>query len=333
MRTMQRRSFTVAIALAAALGLPFAGAASAASDEKITYLFPAPGFLPAFAPFQIAMGKGYYKDAGLDVTFGRARGGVDVAKQVGVGNADLGGGIGDSPIIVRANGVPVRSVALLGGMSLMSLAVHKDAGITSPKDLMGKTVAVSTFADTTYYNLLGMLAKFGLTRNDLDLQAVGFGGVVKTFVSRKAVAMAAVPEWIEYAIAGGAKVDVYPATEYFGGMAQAILASDEGIRKRPKAIGGFVKATLRALRYVMDDPAKAAADYVTIVPRHKGKEAQITRILARYASTVYPGQKVLGAMDRAKLAALQDFYVAQGIVRKKTPVGELYTNQFVGAGS
>ena len=34
-------------------------------------------------------------------------------------------------------------------------------------------------------------------------------------------------------------------------------------------------------------------------------------------------------MDEARLGALQDFYVSQGIVRLAVPVGDLYTNRFV----
>ena len=36
-----------------------------------------------------------------------------------------------------------------------------------------------------------------------------------------------------------------------------------------------------------------------------------------------------GRIDPARLAKLQDFYLAKGIIAKKTPVDELYTNQFV----
>ena len=90
--------------LAAAMATP------AAALEKITYLLPAPLSVPAFAPWIIAKQLGYYKDAGYEVNFVVAKGGVDVAKQVGVGNAEIGGAIGDTPIIVRGNGVPVKVV-------------------------------------------------------------------------------------------------------------------------------------------------------------------------------------------------------------------------------
>ena len=117
----------------------------AEAQQKVTYLLPAPAFLPAFGPWMLAKGKGYYAAEGLDVEFLTARGGVDVAKQVGAGNAIIGGGIGDTPLIVRANGIPVKAVAVLGGGSLMILATSKDAGITKLQDLKGRTVTTMSY--------------------------------------------------------------------------------------------------------------------------------------------------------------------------------------------
>jgi NitT/TauT family transport system substrate-binding protein len=154
-------------AFAAALGTSFA-MPQAIAQEKITYLFPAPPILPAFAPLQLAKGKGYFKEAGLDVDFQVARGGVEVAKMVGAGNAPIGGIVGDGPIMVRANGVPVKIVALFGGKGFMQTVVREDAGIDKPADLKGKTLTVLSFQDTTFYALIGLLASAGLTQNDVN---------------------------------------------------------------------------------------------------------------------------------------------------------------------
>src|SRR5690554_6151385 len=94
--------------------------------EKVTYLLPAPKTLPSFAPWLIAEHEGYFADEGLEVEFVTGKGGVDVAKQVGAGNAVIGGAIGDTPIIVRANGVPVKAVAVIGAGSLTLVASHSD---------------------------------------------------------------------------------------------------------------------------------------------------------------------------------------------------------------
>lgn len=320
----------------AAVGLAFGGlafglglAGPAQAETKVIYLLPAPPSLPAFAPMMIAKQKGYYKEAGLDVEFQVGKGGVDVAKQIGAGNVDIGNGLGDGPIIVRPNGVPVKSVALLGGGSMMVIAARPDAGINSPKDLKGKTVTVLSYQDTTYYALLGVLASVGLNKNDVNIQAVGPAGVPQLVIAGKADACACVPDWAVNVQDGVKGAKLFPSKDYFPSMAQAIIASDKAIAEKPQLIGAFVKATLRAFKEIMDDPKAAAAVYVEALPAYKGKEELMERILAMYTELTYKGQATPGMMDEARLAKLQDFYLAQGFIEKKSPVKDLYTNQFV----
>jgi len=307
------------------------GAAAAYANEAVTYLFPAPDFLPAFAPFQIAKGKGYFTEAGLDVTFQIGKGGADVATQVAVGNADLGGGIGDTPIIVRANGLEVKGVALLGGHGLTQLAWRKDSGITSPADFKGKKIGVLGYQDTTYYNLLGALAAVGLTKDDVDIQAVGPGGVIQLTISGDLDGMSGVPEWIAAVQGAGVEMDQTPVETYFPAMAQAILASDKTVAERPEVVSGFVGAVLHAIKDIEADPAQAAKDYVGFVPQHAGKEAQIEAVMRAYVEKVYApaADHPLGTFSADQMGAVQTFYVDSGIVRSATPVDELFTNEFV----
>lgn len=302
---------------------------SAGAEQEITYLLPAPPFLPAFGPWMLAKHKGYYAEEGLNVTFQTARGGVDVAKQVGVGNAFIGGGIGDTPILVRPNGVPVKAVAVLGGGSLMQLAARADRNIASPVDLKGRTVTTMSYQDTTFYALLGMLAKVGLTRNDVNIQAAGPANTWKLLIADEADAMAAVPDWIGAVQGAGVELNIWPADSYFRSMAQAILVSDQAIQENPEQVRKLVRATLRGLRDIMADPQAAAADYVKAVPQHEGKEAAMAHVFSLYNLYVYPGQKILGEMDRERLQALQNFYLEQNIIRTATALDDLYSNDFL----
>ena len=315
-----------AVTLTAGLG---GLATPARANEKITYLFPAPPLLPAFGPIQLAKGRGYFAEAGLDVGYAVGRGGVDVAKQVGAGNAPLGGIVADAPIVVRQNGVPVKIVCLFGGKGFMQLVVRKDSGIEKPADLKGKTITVMSYQDTTFYALLGLLASAGLTQNDVNIQSAGPVGVWQMVATGKSAGMAGVPDWIPPVEAAGVAVNVLPTDEFFPHMAQAVAASDQTIKERPDLVRSFVKAALHGMKDIMDDPDKTAADFVQFVPEWKGKEDQVKEAFAYYDKLVYPGQKVLGAVDPERVTKLQDFYFAKGIIQKKTPVDELFTNQFV----
>ncbi len=324
----RRRVLRGAATITVAAG--FGGLISPArAAEKITYLFPAPPLLPAFGPIQLAKGKGYFAQAGLDVSYAVGRGGVDVAKQVGAGNAPLGGIVADAPIVVRQNGVPVKIVCLFGGKGFMQLVVRKDSGIEKPADLKGKTITVMSYQDTTFYALLGLLASAGLTQNDVNIESAGPVGVWQMVATGKSAGMAGVPDWIPPVEAAGVAVNVLPTDEYFPHMAQAVAASDDTIKNRPELVRSFVKAALHGMKDIMDDADKAAADFVKFVPQWTGKEGQVKEAFAYYDKLVYPGQKVLGAVDPARVEKLQDFYLAKGIIQKKTPVDELFTNQFV----
>lgn len=326
---MNKHNFLGTIA-AAITCLGLSSSAPAQTLEEVSYLLPAPATLPAFGPWMVAQARGYYNQEGLKVTFVSGKGGVDVAKQIGAGNALIGGAIGDTSIIARAQGVPVKAVAVLGGKSLTQLVVREGRGINSLKDLKGRTITTTAYQDTTFYSLLGMLATAGLSKNDVDAQAAGPAGVWQLFAAGKADAMASVPDWIALVNKDpAAKIKIYSSDEYFKSMAQAILASDETIQKRPELIKKLVRATLRGMQDIMQDAKAASIAYVTVVSSLKGKEAYVEEVFTLYNTYVYPGQKVVGAMDPERLAIVQKFYVKEGIVPKEVPVSELYTNQFV----
>lgn len=300
--------------------------------KEVTYLLPAPKTLPSFAPWLIAQQAGYFADEGLNVTFVSGKGGVDVAKQVGAGNAVIGGAIGDTPIIVRANGIPVKAVAVLGAGSLTLVASQADKPVNTPAELKDKTISVMAYTDTTYYALLGTMRKAGLKRDDANIQAAGPAGVWQLFASGKTDVMAGVPDWVVSARTAGTKVHLMPADQRFNSMAQAILASDDSIKNNPELIQKMVRATLKGMTLIMNDTDKAVTTYVEANPAFKGKESEVRQIFDLFNEYVYANQAVPGQMDVDRLTTVQDFYVSEGIVGKASPVDELYTNQFVGSG-
>lgn len=314
------------------LALVLVGAApmSAQALTDVTYLLPAPA-TSAFAPWVLAQHNGYFEEQGLNVTFISGKGGVDVAKQIGSGNAMVGGAIGDTPIIVRANRIPVKTVAVLGAGGVTQIAVSRESGVKKVADLKGKTVTVMSYADTTYYALLASLSKAGLSRDDVDIQGAGPAGVWQRFSTGDVPAMAGVPDWVVNAEDAGLELNLLPETEMADSMAQAIIASEDAIENHPEIVQGIVIGTLKGMKDIIDDPAEAASDFAAAVPAYEGKEAMLTRVFELYIDRVYAGQKPLGSIDHERLSHVSDFYFNERIVRRPVAVDELYTTEFVEA--
>jgi len=325
---------TMRFAIAAGvIAASLVAAVAATAAEKVTFLLPGPENLPAFVQFQLARSKGYFAEEQLDVAFIAAKGGVDVAKQVAVGNGDIGTALADTVILLRPNGVPVKAVAQLGKGGLNQLIARDDSGIKSLADLRGKKIGVGSFSQSSYYELLAVLAHYDIPKSALDIEAGGPGGVAKMLMTGALDAIVNPPEWALEIRGNGIAVHLLPIEDVFPAMPQALLASDDVIARRPAMVGGIVKAMLHSLRDIVQSPQQAAVDYVRGMPQYVGQERRFQEILEMYVADVYvmgmPGRA--GAFDSARFTAVQEFYLKNDVIRTTTRVEDLFTNQFVPA--
>ena len=92
------------------------------------------GYNGRHAYFFVALDKGYYKDAGLDVKIVRGQGSVDAIRQVGAGNAIFGFADAGSLVLARANDqIPVKLVAIVYGKPPQAIFCREDAGLSGPR--------------------------------------------------------------------------------------------------------------------------------------------------------------------------------------------------------
>ncbi len=123
---------------AAAFALPLASA-HAADKVTIQLKWVAQA---QFAGYFVAKDKGFYKDAGLDVTINP--GGPDVAppQVIAGGGADVVVDWMPSALASREKGVPLVNISQTFKHSGLELVCRKDTGIKKPEDLKGKTVGI-----------------------------------------------------------------------------------------------------------------------------------------------------------------------------------------------
>ena len=85
------------------------------------------------APFHLAQQKGWFKQAGLDVSLEDGNGSVTTVQIVGSGDQfDVGHAALASMMIAREKGLPVKAVAVFAHQSDIGLLAPKDSGIKGP---------------------------------------------------------------------------------------------------------------------------------------------------------------------------------------------------------
>lgn len=120
------------------------------------------------APFWLAVDKGWFKNAGLDVTITDGNGSVTTVQLVGSGQYDLGHAALATMAIARSKGIPVTSVAGFFRKGDIGLMVPQDSPIKGPKDLKGKKIIYTAGSLETPF-IDPFLAAGGLSSSDVNL--------------------------------------------------------------------------------------------------------------------------------------------------------------------
>jgi NitT/TauT family transport system substrate-binding protein len=146
----------LAFAATATMGLSLASA-QAADKVTIQLKWVAQA---QFAGYFVAKEKGFYKDAGLDVTI--KAGGPDVAppQVIAGGGADVVVDWMPSALASREKGVPLVNISQTYKKSGLMLTCRAETGIKKPADLKGKTVGV--WYGGNEYPFLSWMSKLGL---------------------------------------------------------------------------------------------------------------------------------------------------------------------------
>jgi NitT/TauT family transport system substrate-binding protein len=276
-----------------------------------------------FAGFYAADQNGYYTAEGLKVNFIEGGPTVDLEKAVLDGTAQFGVLGADRLIAVRADGKPLRAIAVIYRRSPLVFMSLADSGITRPQDFVGKTVQ----ADTGIITLHAMLANVGISRD--QYHEVNLGADLGPFYSGQ------VQVWNAYlnnevltAQSDGYKVNlIYPDDYGIHFYSDTLYATEDTISAHPDLVLRFLRATLKGWTFAIENPnlvAPMVAKY-NLNADLQHETAQMTASLP----LVNTGEDYIGWMKPEIWAGMEQTLREQGVLTAPLDVTQVYTMQFL----
>lgn len=334
MQTHRRSSFLLffsvlcllLVLILAACGSSNTNTGSGTSLKKISIGL---GYIPdiQFAPFYVAQSKGYYKAAGLDVTFHPG----DVNDLIGsmvLGKDNFVFASGDEELVARSKNLNVVDVSTIFQRYPVSLIVPADSPIHTLADLKGHTIGVPGPYGATYIGLLAFLYYAHLSLSDVHIQSIGFTQVAALLGHKVDAVMGYSNNEPLQLNARGFKVRTFDVSDYQPLVSNGIITTEATLNSQPQLVRNFVQATIKGLRDVIADPAAA-------VQISKGYIADLN---AATAMTVLQatipiwqgnGKVPLGYNDMATWQSMEQFLVAQKIIPPVQNLTQAYTNSTV----
>jgi NitT/TauT family transport system substrate-binding protein len=303
-------------------------AASAPSSHEPIALKVGLGYIPSvqFAPFYLADQAGYYKEAGLDVTF-RHGTDYDVIAIVAKGELDTGLADGTSAIPAVSQGIPIRYVATIYGQFPSIVFSKASAGIAAPADLKGKKVGIPGRYGASWIMLQALLGSANLKPDDLQIvEYPDFGqgaAVAKGAVNAATGFVNNEPVQLELA---GTRVSILRVDQVTPLPGNGLVVGAKTLAAKHDALAAFVAATLRAMAEVEANPEVGLDAAVKAVPElGKDRETQAAILAATIDVWRGPVQEAngLGALDRDGWAKSIDYLGTLKLTPNKVTVDDI----------
>jgi len=213
------------------------------------------------APFFLGKEKGYYEAEGIDLEIQEGRGSAVSIQAVAAGSATFG--YVDVPTMIRAatKGAPVRAVGVALQLSPMSVIGLADKNVREPKDIIGKTIAM-TPGDSMSQIWPLFMKKTGLTEGQYKVVSGDGQTKLNAVINGQADLLLGylMDQNIKIQDATKKPVNVLRFADYGVNLiSSGIVASKDTLASKGEMVKRFMRASTKALEDAEKNP-EAAVD-------------------------------------------------------------------------
>jgi NitT/TauT family transport system substrate-binding protein len=334
MQTRQRVPFSLAVIplllisiLLTACGNATSSATSSGNGSgSLTNVSIGLGYIPdvQFSPFYVAVSKGYYRAAGLNVTlnhgivtdlFGEMMSGKDTLVFAG----------GDDTLVARSKNLPVVDVSTLYQRYPVSLIVPENSSIKTLADLKGHTIGIPGAYGSTYTGLLALLHSAGLTTKNVTLKSIGFTQVNVLKQGRADAVVGYTNNEPLQLRRLGMQVRTFDVSDYQPMISNGIICTESFLKEHNSTLKAFVQATLRGLNEVIANPSEAVQISKSYIPGMNVTSAT-DELQATIPIWKGDGKHPLGYNDSATWQSMGQFLAGQNQIPASLDISKAFVN-------
>jgi NitT/TauT family transport system substrate-binding protein len=298
---------------------------------RLDWVFQGPN-----AGFMVAHEKGFYADAGLNVDIGPGKGSGSTAQLVASKATQFG--FSDGYVVGNSvsKGLSIKTVAGIYRRNPTAIVVLADSGINTPKDLEGKSVAL-TPGSAQFQQWPAFAKGCGIDGDKVRVVSIDPAGTPPALITGQVQAIGgfAQGQVPTVEIRGNKKVRVfYYADCGVNAVSNGIVVHTDLIKEDPALIKAFVAASLKGFLHARQHPDELVAAVKKFSPT---VDEAITRREAELSwnTWVTPNTvgRPLGWMAEKDWAQTIDVLKQYGGVTSPLEPVALYTNDFVPSGT
>lgn len=284
------------------------------------------GYIPdiQFSPFYVAVKKGYYTAAGLNVTLNHGIVPDLFAEMMAHKDTFVFAG-GDDTLVARSKHLPVVDVSTLYPSYPISLIVPANSPVQTLAEIKGHTIGLPGLYGSTYVGLLALLHAVHLTEHDVQLKSIGFTQVSALKQGRVDAVVGYTNNEPLQLRRLGMQVRTFDVPSYQPMVSNGIVTTEQTWGSQARMVRAFVQATIKGLNEVLANPSEALQISRDFIPGMNmvtaQDELQATLPIWRGTAGHTPGYN-----DPATWQSMAQFMVGQGLIPGDLDVKQAFLN-------
>ena len=315
--------------LVLALALSACGAKPASTSGALVHIKLPVGYIPnvQFAPLYVAIDKGYFNDAGIEIEFDYSLE-TDAVSLVGANNLQFAVVSGEQVLLARAQGLPIVYVCAWYQQYPVAVVSKVEQGIKTTADLKGKKIGLPGLFGANYIGLDALLFSAGLSEKDVTLDSIGFNQVAALSADREqAVSVYTTNEPVQLR-SQGYKLNEIRVADAVELASNGLITNEDTIAKNPDLVRRMNSAFLKGLADTIANPDEAYNISKKYVPDlAKQDETTQREILARTIDLWKTPH--LGESDAKAWQNMQETLLKMKLLKQPLDLSKAFTNEFV----
>jgi NitT/TauT family transport system substrate-binding protein len=287
------------------------------------------GYIPnvQFAPLYVGLDKGFFQDAGLDVSIDYSMEN-DNAVLLATGELQFAILSGEQVLLARAQGLPLVYTMTWYQQYPVGIVSKTSANIRSVEDLKGKKIGLPGLFGASYIGAMALLYSGGLTEKDVTLDSIGFNQVETLLANREdavVVYVANEPAQLERL---GESIHLLKVSDSLQMVGNGLVTNEKTLKENPALVQAMTLATLKSIQYTIDHPDEAyeiSKNYVTnLASADQVVQKQVLLNSIPLWKTDQPGFSPPKAWENMQATLLK-----MGLLTSPIDLTIAYTNEFI----
>lgn len=326
MHTFKALMCILAVAVVTACGAPAASPTQSAASVGLTYI---PNI--QFAPFYAAESKGYFTDAGAQVTLRHHGSNEGLFTAVLSGEEDFVLAGAAEMMQARAEGPDLVAVASFYRDFPVRIIVPDTTPYSSAKDLVGKKIGVPGRFGESWLGLQAFLHEANLTESDVEIVEIGYTQQAALTTGKVDAVVGHVNnDAVSFDLAGF-PVRSIPVADEVPLVSASLITTREFADKHPETVKAVVAGMLKGIDFSInnvDETIELSAQQIpTLTSTSETTAARATLEATIPLWSANGGAN--GRLDENQFEAMASFMEKTSMVSKPVSASESFTNQYV----